>query len=887
MLRICIACCLALISFAANAQSIRDVVVDSGHNGRILGDFLLEMEALHGIDFICDIARMRTYTLTGITEKRRLTDILEDYLGGSYKTFRYSEQVIFIVDRAIAEKYTLKRENFLLFPERDRGRVTVKGTVSDGLSHEPLVSAKVNLPQFQRMVASDINGQFDLGRVEGEIIEVDVEYVGYEPNHYIVGFSPSGTQKDISVDLWPQSTELESVTITAKRVEENVMAKITGVESLSITALKAVPAFMGEVDPIRSLTALPGVSTPGELASGFNVRGGELGQNLVMQEGAIIYNPSHLFGFFSAFNPDMVSGVTLYKGGGPANFGSRIASILDVSLRNGDASKHSLSGGIGLISSRITVEGPILRNRSSYVIGGRFSYPNWLVKATDNISLRNSTASFQDYTGKIFHTVNENNYVTLTGYHSYDDFKLATDSVFSWSTTNVSVKWDHTFHETLFSTLTAFSSNYASQVHSISQIEGYEYDNSIRSIGMKYDLNHSFEDHSKVTIGMEANGTVVEPGRLTPDPGVENISPDDMQNQHSLETALYFQWDRDLRDKWSVAAGLRYGYFLRLGPEQIYVFDYQRMDGRYPAMGDTIGYAVGEPIKKYSALEPRISIRYLMNNSTSLKASFYRGYQYLHLISNTSSSTPQDYWVTSGPHLKPQRGDQYSLGVFKNLSGDNYELSVEGFYKEVDNAVDYMEGADITLNPALEAGLLQGEGQAHGLEVLVKKNRGRTNGWISYTYSRSLRRFWGEDTGATINSGSWYPSAFDQPHHLTFIVNHQLGLRTSLSANFTYSTGRPITIPVSKFSYDVYLSVLNYSERNDYRIPDYHRLDVSLTIEDKPKSNKRFRSEWVISVFNLYSRRNAYSISFDRYGLASKLSVLGSVFPSINYSFRF
>jgi hypothetical protein len=311
------------------------------------------------------------------------------------------------------------------------------------------------------------------------------------------------------------------------------------------------------------------------------------------------------------------------------------------------------------------------------------------------------------------------------------------------------------------------------------------------------------------------------------------------------------------------------------------------MNGRYPAIADTVSYGEREVIQKYSGLEPRISVRYLVNSRSSIKASYYRGFQYMHLISNTSSTTPQDYWVTSGPHLKPQMGDQYSLGVFQNLKDNRYELSVEGFYKKIDNAVDYIEGADITLNPALEAGLSQGDGLAYGTELLVKKSTGRLNGWVSYTWSRSLRRFNDETSNIVINNGKYYPSAFDQPHHVSVIMNYQLGVRSFLSANFNYSTGRPITIPVSKFSYDVYLSVLNYSDRNDYRIPDYHRLDISWTIKDRPRNNKRFRSEWVFSLFNVYSRKNAYSVSFDRYGTASKLSVLGSIFPSVNYNFRF
>ena len=884
MVRILCTGLLLLWVEVSQAQTFKDVIVDPSDNGKILSDFLLEQEKLHSIDFLCDMQAMRAYTITGVTERIRFTDFLRSNLG-NFVVFRYSEEIIFIINQRMTEGFSLSRDNFLLLNEQI-GPLT--GEVVDAVSGEALIAAKIYLPETQLVMASDTEGRFNLGNIRNDdILVVDIQYIGYDANRLFVGFSPLSTHQRFTVELLPESRQLEGVTITADRVDENITSKITGVETLSITALKTLPAFMGEIDPIRSLTTLPGVSTAGELASGFNVRGGEAGQNLVMQDGAIIYNPSHLFGFFSAFNPDMVSNVTLYKGAGPANFGSRISSVLDVSLRNGDATRHMVSGGLGLISSRLTVEGPIARNKSSYLLGGRISHTNWLVRKSDNIALRSSAANFRDVTGKIFHTINENNYLTLSGYNSYDDFKLATDSVFSWGTSNVSLKWDHTFNEKAFGALTVTSSNYFSRVHSINEIEGFKYLNAIKNLGFKYDFTKMRGETSKLILGLESNATLLEPGKLTPDAGVENISAQNMQDQRSVESAVYFQWDNDLSEKWSVSAGLRYGYFLRLGEEDIYIYNYDEMDGRYPSISDSVSYSSGEVIKRYSGLEPRVSLRYLVNASTSVKASYFRGFQYLHLISNTTSTTPQDYWVSSGHYLKPQRGDQYSLGLFKNLKDNRYELSLEGFYKRIQNAVDYMEGADITLNPALEAGLSQGEGLAYGAEVLLKKTTGRLNGWLSYTYSRSLRKFTGEGRNAMINNGAYYASTFDQPHNGTLILNYQLGGRTALSANFNYSTGRPITIPVSKFSYDAYLSVLNYSERNDYRIPDYHRLDLSLTIKDKPRNNKRFYGEWVFSVFNVYSRKNTYSVSFTRYGTASKLSILGSIFPSVSYNFRF
>ena len=879
--------CILLVLFfdSASAQSVRDLYVESADNGKPLSQVLEALEEKNQVDFIFEKERMLALTVTGVTLRQKITDYFNSNL--PYKIIRVSEKIFFIMDKQQADLNGWNRENFIILKEKNGASITLEGTVLDGKTDEPLTGAQVYFSASKKGTLSDVNGNFSVDGLQNKMQLMDVQFVGYDLKRYVVAFSPFSQQQKITTTLLPESRELQSVTVTAERINENVLNQVTGIEKLSIATIKAVPTFLGEVDPIRSLTTLPGVSVS-ELSSGFIVRGGETGQTLILQDGGKIYNPSHLFGFFSAFNPDMVSGVTLYKGGGPSNFGGRISSILDVTLRNGDAGRAKVSGGVGLVSSRLAVEGPNVKNRSSYMIGRRISYCNWLIKSTDDIQLRNSSANFHDVTAKIFHTINDNNFLTLSGYYSYDGFSLATDSTFSWGTFNGSLKWDHTFNEKISSTLNASSSNYFSDVESFSEIESFTYRNAITNYALKYDLNFALGEESKILAGLELNGTSIEPGKLVPASDAENIAFQDMNDQQMGEGAVYVQGDFNITEKLSVSAGLRYSHFLRVGKDDIYVFDYNNVQGRYPAISDTISYTSGEIIKQYNGFEPRASIRYLITPDVSLKASYYRGYQYMHLISNTTSTTPQDYWIASGPYLKPQIGDQYSLGYFQNLDDNKYEFSVEGFYKDIYNAVDYIEGADITLNPALEAGLSQGKGKAYGVEVFFKKSTGRFNGWLSYTYSRSLRKFDAQTTGnLTINEGKFYPAAFDQPHIVNLVLNYKVGERTYLSANFNYSTGRPITIPISKFSYDVYLSVLNYSQRNEYRIPDYHRLDVSYTIKQRPNKNRRYKDEWVISIFNLYGRKNTYSITFNRYGTANKLSVLGSIFPSVTYNFNF
>ncbi|HEX6225159.1 MAG TPA: TonB-dependent receptor, partial [Chryseolinea sp.] len=776
-------------------QSPRDIFIDIDDNGKPVSQFLEDVEQKQNVDFIYNEEEMLALTIVGVTGKQRLSDYFNEKLP-IFKMTKVSERIFVLMDKDTMEHAGLNKENVIILKPKSTELITLEGQVVDGKTDEPLIGAQVFFPESKRGTQSDVNGLFRVDRLPNRMQIMEVQFVGYDMKRYFIAFSPYGTLEKISTTLLPESKELQSVTITADRINENVVSQLTGIEKLSIATIKSVPTFLGEVDPIRSLTTLPGVSVS-ELSSGFIVRGGESGQNLVLQDGAKVFNPAHLFGFFSAFNPDMVNGITLYKGGGPANFGGRISSILDVSLKNGDAGRTKVTGGVGMVSSRLAIEGPIVKNKSSYMIGGRISYCNWLVKSTNDIQLENSAANFRDITAKIFHTFNENNVVTLSLYNSYDGFTFATDSTFSWGTFNASLKWDHTFSDKLSSTTSLTNSNYFSDVESFNELESFEYRNAITDYNLKFELNYLLNDESKIFGGFELNATEIEPGKLIPSPGSFNIEFQNMNNQRMAEAAAFAQADFALSDRWSASAGLRYSQFYRLGEDEIYIFDYANKEGRYPSIADSVSYKRNEVIEKYNGLEPRISLRYLVTDDISLKASYYRGYQYMHLISNTTSTTPQDYWVASGPYLKPQIGDQYSLGYFQNFLDNSYEFSIEGFYKDIDNAVDYIEGADITLNPALEAGLSQGKGIAYGVELFLKRHTGRFNGWLSYTYSRSLRKFDALTSGTiTINEGKYYPAAFDQPHILNLVLNYRLGQRTYLSTNFNYSTGRPITIPV-------------------------------------------------------------------------------------------
>jgi hypothetical protein len=823
---------LILVFFFSDSKSqgFKKLYINESANGKPLTELLDSLEVQHNVSFVYNDVVLEGLTVFGVGKDYKVEDFLNVFLP-THKAIKLSNSEMIIVDEILWEKYGNISSNYLILKRSNETLQNLTGDVMDANTLEPIVGAEVYIPYLKSGTVTNTDGKYSI-KVEKRIYEIEIRYTGYDSETFLVGFGSLGENK-LETYLYESSTQLENITIHAENQDRNVSSIVTGVEKMDIEAIKTLPTFMGEVDPIRSLATLPGVSTAGELSSGFHVRGGENGQNLILQENGIIFNPTHLFGFFSAFNPDMVQEVELHKGGGSAKYGGRVSSVLDLSLRNGDMINHKVTGGVGLVSSRLSIEGPLKKNRTSYLIGGRISYPNWLLHSINNIELNNSYSNFYDVTGKVFHIINSNNFLEFTGYYSFDNFNFGNDSTYSWATKNFSIAWDHTFNENITSTLSVASSNYQSELLNSEEFNGFNYRNSINNVKIKYDLNHSKGEHELI-YGIEGNGSIMEPGKLRKNASDGNVLDKDINDQRALELAVYGQGNIKFSPKLALSAGVRASLFFRLGKDDIYTFDYNNLNGRYPTITDTTMYSKGDIISTYSGIEPRISIRYMLDDHTSFKASYYRTMQYLHLISYTTAPTPQDYWMASGPYIKPEIGNQFTLGYFKNSSNGKFEYSIEGYYKPMKNTIDYIEGADILLNESLEAALAQGDGLSYGLEVQLKKISGKIYGWISYTYSRSLRRF-NKTKGALdqINNGEYYPTIHDQPNNISLVANCKTGKRSTLSVNFTYSTGRPITIPDSKFTYGPFLSVLNYSERNEYRIPDFHRLDLSWNIKDR------------------------------------------------------
>lgn len=879
--------CFSLYLGALCAQDIRSVYVEPEDNGVGIKDFLTRVEKDQNIDFIYDENLFGNFGMNGIGFKRKATEYLEIYFAAFELDFVLVQpNVALIIPSELASRFTSKND-YVILKQSKRGQVSISGEVYDIDMNEPLIGTQVIVESINTGGITNLDGQYSINFKSKDAYNViRIQYKGYDSSTKLVAYSDLGESQLPRVKLFPSVTQLEDVIIRATSVDKNVTSKLTGIENLGIESIKALPTFMGEVDLINGLTTLPGVSTVGELASGFNVRGGNLGQNLIRQDGAIIYNPSHLFGFYSAFNPDIVDDVTLIKGGGSAKYGSRVSSIMDVTLRNGETRDYHINGGIGFVSSRFAVEGPLVKNRSSFILGGRISYADWALDVTKDLQLTQSSADFGDLTAKLFQLIDEKNFISVSAYGSFDSFRLASDSTFTWSNRSLAVKWGHSFNENTDSQLTLAVSAYNTELENKDFVDGFVYNNGITNTSLTYNIDTKFSETKSINYGIEANYSQINPGESRNTVVASNNLEFDIDEHKALETALFAQYNWDLTDRLALSAGLRYSQFFRLGEGIVNEFDYNVVDSQFPERSSTEAYGSGELIEFQHGLEPRVSMRYKLDNATSLKASYYRSYQYLHLISNTTSTSPLDYYLSGGPNLQPQIGDQVSLGVFKNLRDNRYELSAEAYYKKVKNTLDYIEGAEIKLSEEVEGSLIQGNGISYGLEVLAKKNTGDLNGWVSYTYSRSLLEFDSPYNIQTINEGDLYPSQYDQPHNLSVAMNYKANSILSFSANFNFATGRPITVPVSKFAYGGYPTVNAYSDRNEFRVPNYHRLDLSMTIKGE-HPEKRFQAEWVLSLFNVYGRNNVFAVAFDEYGRASKISIVGNMFPSLSYNFKF
>ena len=768
-------------------------------------------------------------------------------------------------------------------------RFTLSGTITEIASNETLIGVTVAVPSLSTGVVTNEYGFYSITLPKG-IYELQISSLGYQDIIQTIDLS---FDQKINFQLLEDAEQLEEVVVTEDIERLNIRKPQMSVNSLSVETIKKIPVILGEADIIKSILLLPGVSNAGEGASGFNVRGGAVDQNLILLDEATIFNSSHLFGFFSVFNPDAIKDVKLFKGGIPSRYGGRVSSVLEIFQKEGNSKEFKVNGGIGAVASRLLAEGPIIKDKAAFLIGGRASYAHLFLPLFDI----DNTAYFYDLNTKLNFKLNESNNIFISGYFGRDVFSISESFVNTYGNAVLNFRWNHLFSDKLFSNLSLIYSDYYYGLKL--DFVGFKWNSGIQNFNLKYDFKHYLSNNFQVNYGINNIYYRFNPGKIEPSDSESGIIENQLIQKYANEFAVYVDIEQNITEKLSLQYGLRLSNFIRLGQDELNVYENDHPVSFDPDLQiykeadpiDVINPKRSEQLATYTNLEPRIALAYSLDPNNSIKASYTRLSQYLHLLSNTSSPTPLDVWTPSGPFVKPQLLDQYALGYFKNLKDGDYSLETEVFYKDIQNRIDYIDGANLIANDAIEQVILNGEARAYGFELLLRKNRDRFEGWLAYTLSKSEQRTPGRNASETgINSGSWYNTPYDKTHDVSLYVNYELNEKWSFNSNFVFQTGQPTNYPIGQFEFQN-LAVPYYGLRNKQRLPAYHRIDFSATLTPRKNKGRKLKAEWVFSIYNLYNRRNAASIGFSRNGdtgvnEAVRTSIFGLV-PAATYNIKF
>ncbi|NNF20269.1 MAG: TonB-dependent receptor [Flavobacteriaceae bacterium] len=776
-------------------------------------------------------------------------------------------------------------------------RYTLSGTITEANSNETLIGVSVIVPELGTGAVTNEYGFYSLTLPEGNY-EIRITYLGFSEIRETIQFNRN-IQRNFRMN--EQTEELQEVILTEDAERTDITKPQMSVNALSAQTIKKIPVVLGEADVLKSLVLLPGVTNAGEGSSGFNVRGGAADQNLILLDEATIFNSSHLFGFFSVFNPDAIKDIKLYKGGIPARYGGRVSSVLEIFQKEGNSKEFKMNGGIGLVASRLLAEGPIKKDTAAFLVGGRASYAHLFLPLFD---IQNK-AYFYDLNTKLNYRINNRNNLFLSGYFGRDVFSVANVFNNTYGNSVFNFRWNHIFSDRLFSNLSLIYSDYYYGLEL--DFVGFRWNSGIQNFNLKYDFKHYLTDALQVNFGLQNTYYRFNPGEIEPNREDSGIIKEQLIQKYANETAVYVDVEHKLSPSFSMQYGLRLSHFIRLGQDEL-----NRYQDNRPVTFDPflLIYQEADPIEitnpgrsttlaDFTNLEPRISLSWTPDEQNALKASYTRLSQYLHLLSNTSSPTPLDVWTPSGPFVKPQLLDQYAFGYFREIRDSRYTLETEVFYKEVQNRIDYIDGANLIANNAIEQVILNGQARAYGLELLLRKNEGSFQGWLAYTLSKSEQRTPGRspvsDSGRSnqetgINFGEWYNTPYDKTHDIALYGSYEINEKWSLNSNFIYQTGQPTNYPVGQFGFQG-LTVPYYGLRNKERLPDYHRLDISATLVPKKNRNRKLQTEWVFSIYNVYNRMNAASINFRRNqdtgaNEAIRTSIFGIV-PAVTYNFKF
>jgi len=914
-----------VISFAITAKA-QEVLFTAEFHQQSAQEVILNIEEQTNMKFYFQDSWLDSLELSGSFVKEPLSDALKELFTGTSLSFYLTGNRVILLDNtaiiaqpailnaALEEKSETKSvERGLIFSREYQNQVqdqsdlenyvfeignrnnmqtggsaTIAGYVKNNETGEPVEGALVYVQNPFKATSTDQSGFYTITLPTGkhQLIIQSVGMINTQRN--VVLFSSGKLNIDMAIDV----IALQEVTVQSDR-DQNVQSVQMGLNKINVEEVKTVPIVLGEKDIMKIATTKAGVQTVGEGAAGYNVRGGKADQNLILINDAPVYRASHFFGFFSVFNSDAIASMDLFKSGIPAMYGGRLSSVFDIKSKQANKETFKGEGGVSPITSRLTLEIPLIKGKTSLLVGGRTTYSNWILKQVKSAGFNSNKVSFYDLITRIDHEVDEKNTITLSSYMSSDKFRLNSDTLFSFSNfsyqnTNGSLKWNHQFNSNLEGTLSGIFARYQYDLkYDESAPNAFVQSFGIQEASVKADFNYYIDDVHKINFGAGSKRYDVNPGSKSALGNESIILGQKVQHEQGIESALYVSDQYNVNKNLTLYGGLRYSMFNALGPMDVYQYQ-----AGLPKNGDTetdsVVYGKNKTIKTFSGAEWRVSARYALDNLSSIKLSTSRNRQYIHTMSNSASLSPTDTWRLSGTYLKPQIADQVSLGYYRNFMRSTLEFSVEGYYKHIQNIVDFKTGATFLLNQNIERAVLQGLGKSYGVEFSLNKT-GRLNGWLNYTYARTFIKLDGKFAEERVNGGNYYPASFDRPNTVNMVANYKLTRRLSFSMNVTYKTGRPVTVPVAAFDFKGAQNIY-FSDRNAYRIPDYFRIDLGVNLEGNHRIQKLSHSFWSFSIYNLTGRDNPYSVFFDvknGHVVGSKLIVFGNPIPTLSYNFKF
>ncbi len=894
----------------SDCQTTDSILITGNFQNAPLISFLNEIENNHSVKVYYDPEWFKEITISQNFTNTPLAKAVDRVFAGTlYQYYVVDGVYIFMPKKEVTE--IKEKSNLHQSNESEKSTITdsefttigntntkgnsksaeIKGHIINGTNNESIPGASVYIKNINIGTTSNADGLYSLKLPLGSY-KITVECLGFEATFVNVKLLGSGSY-DIS--LFEKSVKLNEIEVWAKRPDQNITNNQMSLVQLDRKAIKQIPAMMGTKDIMKSLTMLPGVKSVGEFGAEINVRGGANDQNLILIEGAPVFNTAHLFGLVSVISSDAISNVSLYKGDIPAKYGERVSSIVTIDLKHDNDKAFHATGGIGMVDSRLTLEIPVIKNKLSILAGGRTTYSNYLLHLMPDVNLKNSTASFYDFNTLVNWKINNKNSLSLFYYRSYDVLEYASELNYNYGNDIGTLKWLHEFSYRLNSSLSISFSKYNINKYDVKN----DFEKSLTLSNLNYKtarLNFSYSPgNNKFDFGLQTIFYQIQPGEINPSDSSSLVLPFKLKTEQAMENAFYLTDSYEINKKISVTAGIRLSLYTLLGANTVYQYQPGVTKSVYSII-DSIVYGKNETMVTYHGIEPRISIKYQVDMASSVKLSYNRSNQYISLVSYSSVSTPEDRWKLSDPYFKPLVCDQVAVGYFRNFRQNTFETSVELYYKTIKNLIDYKNGAKLNLNPYLETAVINAEGKNYGIEVLVKKNTGKLDGWISYTYSRSFRKTSSVNSEEIINNNVYYPSSYDKPHNLTVMSTYHFNRRWRASANFSFNSGRAITLP--EYKYQVGSNwVIEYSDRNKYRLPAYHRLDLSISLDETLRLKKKWKGSWTLSVLNVYGRKNAYSVFYKKEQPSSandhrmyslyKMYIIGQPIPTLTYNFIF